>query len=68
MEAVISGVRWLPVNEDERREAVSKTAGCRFDSCPTCHHPSVLNSSLFQASASADSYPNSRIKPLLLSS
>ena len=32
-----------PVNVGERRAAGSKTAGCRFDSCPTC--PSqILNS------------------------
>jgi hypothetical protein len=30
------------VNTSGRNEANSKTAGCRFDSCPTC--PRMLNS------------------------
>jgi hypothetical protein len=35
------------LNVPERTAAGSKTAGCRFDSCPTC--PWTLNSSGFQA-------------------
>src|SRR5215471_9726720 len=34
---------WKRVDSGGRNEANSKTAGCRFDSCPTC--PRVLNSS-----------------------
>jgi hypothetical protein len=40
---------WTWLDDFGQRAACSKTAGCRFDSCPTC--PRILNSSGLQPCA-----------------